>query len=86
MADMTLQESVVEAVEYFTNRLLDATNRVIRKRIEKTTGRILDTHSCNKELITADINGLIICVGTTSGEGARLYKPNGAYEPWRISA
>lgn len=86
MEKMTVQESIVEAVDYFDHRLLDATNRVIRKRIRKTTGRILDEHSCNKELVAADINGRIKFVGTTRGEGARLYKPIIAHEPWRVSA
>ena len=86
MTKMTVQESIIEAVEYFDRALLDATNRSIRKRIKKKTGTLLEANLLNKELVAAHINGLIEFVGTSGSEGARSYKPVGAQEPWKVRA
>lgn len=86
MTKLTIQESIIEAVEYFDRALLDATNRSVRQRIKKKTGNLLEPGLLNKELVAAHINGLIKFVGTSGSEGARAYKPVGAHEPWKVRA
>lgn len=86
MTKMTVQESIIEAVGHFDRALLDATNRSVRARIKKTTGKLLEPGLLNKELVAAHIAGLIEFVGTCGSEGARSYKPVGAHEPWKVRA